>query len=212
MLTLIKQRILILAPHTDDGEFGCGGTISRALRNDCEVFYVAFSAAEDSVPSGMDRNILRKEVKEACKSLGIMEANLEILDFKVRVFHDKRQEILDKLLLINNSIKPDIVFVPSTADIHQDHQVVTSEAKRVFKRSILLGYELSWNNYNFPMDLFVKLSKEDVDSKITAIHKYLSQANRNYFNRRVIESQCVARGAQIGADYAESFEVIRICF
>src|SRR4051812_50049626 len=25
------QRVLVLAPHTDDGEFGCGGTVARPL-------------------------------------------------------------------------------------------------------------------------------------------------------------------------------------
>ena len=26
-------RVLILAPHTDDGEFGCGGTIAKHIEN-----------------------------------------------------------------------------------------------------------------------------------------------------------------------------------
>lgn len=26
-----KKRILVLAPHTDDGEFGCGGSISKFI-------------------------------------------------------------------------------------------------------------------------------------------------------------------------------------
>ena len=26
-----KKRVLVLAPHTDDGEFGCGGTIANRI-------------------------------------------------------------------------------------------------------------------------------------------------------------------------------------
>ena len=40
------MRILVLAPHTDDGEFGCGGSIARFASEGNEVHYVAFSAAE----------------------------------------------------------------------------------------------------------------------------------------------------------------------
>ena len=59
------NRILILAPHTDDGEFGCGGSIARFIEEKKEVFYVAFSAAEKSVPPNFPRDILRKEVKKS---------------------------------------------------------------------------------------------------------------------------------------------------
>jgi len=58
------NRILVLAPHTDDGEFGCGGSIARFIEEKKEVFYVAFSAVEELVPPNFPRDILRKEVKE----------------------------------------------------------------------------------------------------------------------------------------------------
>ena len=47
------QRALVLAPHTDDGEFGCGGTTARLVEAGCEVRYVAFSIATRSLPRGL---------------------------------------------------------------------------------------------------------------------------------------------------------------
>ena len=44
------RRVLVLAPHTDDGEFGCGGTIARLIEGGVEVRYVAFSIATKSLP------------------------------------------------------------------------------------------------------------------------------------------------------------------
>ena len=40
------KKVLVLAPHTDDGELGCGGAISNFLDSGKKVFYVAFSSAE----------------------------------------------------------------------------------------------------------------------------------------------------------------------
>ena len=40
-----NNRVLVLAPHTDDGELGCGGTISRMVEEGREVYYAAFSTA-----------------------------------------------------------------------------------------------------------------------------------------------------------------------
>src|SRR5207244_7059171 len=39
------RRVLVLAPHTDDGEFGCGGTMARLVEGGADVRYVAFSIA-----------------------------------------------------------------------------------------------------------------------------------------------------------------------
>jgi LmbE family N-acetylglucosaminyl deacetylase len=59
------RTIIVLAPHTDDGEFGCGGAINKWIEEGHEVYYVAFSSAEKSVPEGFPKNILKKEVREA---------------------------------------------------------------------------------------------------------------------------------------------------
>ena len=44
------KRALVLAPHTDDGEFGCGGTMARLVDEGTDVRYVAFSIATRSLP------------------------------------------------------------------------------------------------------------------------------------------------------------------
>ena len=36
------ENVLVLAPHTDDGELGLGGTISKLIRQGKNVTYVAF--------------------------------------------------------------------------------------------------------------------------------------------------------------------------
>lgn len=66
------KKILILAPHTDDGEIGCGGTIAKLLEEGSEIFYAAFSSAKESLKqNGFKEDVLIKEVKEATYTLGI---------------------------------------------------------------------------------------------------------------------------------------------
>ena len=79
------NTVLVLAPHTDDGEFGCGGTISKLISEGKEVHYVAFSSCEKSVPKQFPKDILITEVKAATKKLGIREENLSILKYDVSV-------------------------------------------------------------------------------------------------------------------------------
>ena len=70
------QRVLVLAPHTDDGEFGCGATMARFLENGYELFYVAFSGCEDSLPPEAHPDTLRRELREAMKVMELPESNI----------------------------------------------------------------------------------------------------------------------------------------
>ncbi|MER3409204.1 MAG: hypothetical protein C4306_03670, partial [Thermoleophilia bacterium] len=70
-VTLGWKRVLVLAPHTDDGELGCGGTMARLVEEGAEVRYVAFSIAVKSLPPGFPPDTLAREVREATRELGI---------------------------------------------------------------------------------------------------------------------------------------------
>lgn len=70
MFNTIK-KVLVLAPHTDDGEFGCGGSIAKLVEIGVEVHYVAFSACEQSVIPQFPSDILITEVKATTKMLGL---------------------------------------------------------------------------------------------------------------------------------------------
>ena len=65
--------VLVLAPHTDDGEFGCGGTMARLVESGAAVRYVAFSIATRSLPEGVAPDTLAREICEATAELGIPE-------------------------------------------------------------------------------------------------------------------------------------------
>jgi LmbE family N-acetylglucosaminyl deacetylase len=108
MITQFKN-ILVLAPHTDDGELGAGGTINKLIENGVNVYYVAFSTAEESVPAGLPRDILKTEVKNATKKLGIPNENLFIFNYQVRKLNYIRQEILEELIRIRIQIDPELV-------------------------------------------------------------------------------------------------------
>lgn len=201
--------VLVLAPHTDDGEFGCGGTIARFVSEGARVVYVAFSAAEQSVLAHLPKDILRIEVKKATAALGIAPEDCIVLDFEVRRFPELRQQILDKMIQLNREFQPDIVFLPSVNDTHQDHQTIANEGFRAFKRTTMLGYEVPWNNLDFRTSCFFALDEEQLATKVRAVQMYQSQAHRSYADAEFIRSLAVTRGVQIGAKYAETFEVVR---
>ena len=75
-----------------------------------------------------------------------------------------------------------------------------------------LSYEIPWNNLTFNTTSFVILDEEAVKAKVMALAEYKSQAHRSYANEEFIRSLAITRGTQIGARYAETFEVQRWVF
>jgi LmbE family N-acetylglucosaminyl deacetylase len=204
------KKILVLAPHTDDGELGAGGTICKLLEQGNEIYYAAFSTAEQSVKEGFPKDVLKTEVRNATRILGIKEECLLIFNYEVRKLNLHRQDILDDLIKLRNLIEPDIIFMPSANDIHQDHITIAQEGLRVFKNRTILGYELIWNNLSFNTQCFVKLRREHISCKVEALKEYASQSYREYMSGEFIFALAKARGVQIGCEYAESFELVRM--
>jgi LmbE family N-acetylglucosaminyl deacetylase len=203
----MTKKILIISPHTDDGELGCGGSIAKFTEDGYEVEYVALSCCEKSIPPEYPRDILSREVKTATRTLGI--ENPVLFSFEVREFPKYRQEILDALIRLKNKIQPDIVFTPSRYDTHQDHKTTVEETMRAFKKCTLLGYEQPWNNITFNTLAFVPLTETHVQKKIDALACYETQKDRSYLNPDFIRGLALTRGTQIEEKYAEAFEVIK---
>ncbi|MCF7928127.1 MAG: PIG-L family deacetylase [Spirochaetales bacterium] len=204
-----KKNALILAPHTDDGEFGCGGTIVRLLSSGWKVWYAAFSIARESVPKGFPEDVLSLEVQKATATLGIAKEHLSVYDYPVRRFSYHRQEILEEMIKLRSIVDPDLVFLPSEDDVHQDHHVIHEEGIRAFKNRKILAYELPWNSISFRADYMVMLSRKEFETKLDAIRCYRSQEGRKYSDPDYLKSWAGFRGYQAARGYAEAFTVIR---
>ena len=204
------RRALVLGAHCDD-EFGCAGAIMRLLEEGVTVYYAAFSDCAESVPPEFDRDILRREVKEAISVLGIPQENFFLYDYPVRHFPTHRQEILETLIQLRAKLTPDLVLLPALSDIHQDHSVVAHEGVRAFKHATILGYELPMNTISSTHTCFVELERRHVERKLAHARCYKSQQARPYFRPEFLEGLAAVRGVQMNVEAAEAFEVIRLC-
>jgi len=209
-MRLMNETVLAIAPHTDDVEFGCGGTIAKMIENGCDVHAVAFSICEESVPSGYPKDVLRSEFTNSIKSFGLNEDHIHIYTYRVRRFNERRQDILEDMVKLRKEIKPSVILAPSVHDIHQDHNCIACEAIRAFKGSNLLAYEMPWNHLTFDNTLFVQLERRHVDAKLVALSHYKTQGFRAYSDPEIVLGQARCRGVQGGTQYAEMFEVVRI--
>ena len=195
---LNAKTVFVLTPHPDDLEIGCGGTVARLIEEGAKVCSIVFCK-----PGDRD-----KEMIAAGRVFGIQK--YFNLNLTIRNLEKNRQGILDLLLRLRNKHNPDLVIQPSLSDIHQDHQTVANEGLRAFKGTTILGYEALWNNMNFESQMFVKLDKRHIEKKIKAAACYRTQADKPYMDEGFFWSLATVRGVQVGVDFAEVFNVVRM--
>jgi len=196
------MNILALSPHTDDSELGAGGTLARYIEEGHRVMVVALSTGNPVDGSS------EPEMAAAMAMLGVKQ--WYVYDFHCRDYQGQRADILKELEQLHEHFKPDLVFCPSLNDTHQDHVTATCEALRAFRHSSILAYELLRNWVTpFAPTHYVKLSAGHIEAKAAALACYKSQQHRPYFAEAITRGLALVRGMQVGAEYAEAFEVLR---
>ena len=195
----MRKHVLLLAPHLDDIELGAGGLVTKLSEEKSHITYMGFYTPHE----------LREENKASSEILGINEIILH--DFENRTFQSHRQEILQILYDYDKSHVVDLVLTPSTTDIHQDHQTITNEAIRSFRKSTILGYSIPGNNIELKQDCLVILKARHIKKKAEAIICYKSQFHRGHiFTPEYTLSRALNYDAHIDTKYIEIFEVIKL--
>jgi LmbE family N-acetylglucosaminyl deacetylase len=199
------RRVLFLGAHPDDIELGCGALIHH-IAPLSQVLCVTIS-------DNQKNPLLQRVVQEhhrAMALLGVPEENVVLGPFTTRVFPQERQEILEYFLKLRHDFKPEIVFVHSKQDVHQDHNTMTAEAVRAYRGISVLGYDVVRSSYDFFPHFLVGVDEDDVDAKIAALSEYGTYGDKYYFNPELTRAIMVRHGALAELPFAEGFDILRI--
>ena len=224
------SRVLFIGAHPDDVELGCGGTINNLVENGSEirVIFIAEGTSCRYNKEEIETEEVRKEIKFrtdcAIKSLN----NLGVNSYK---FYNLPCGRLDREPLIDinkiiekeiNDFTPGTIYTHSNSDVNRDHRIVfestriaTRPGSKHFVKEVFLYEVLSsteWNfNDSFEPNVFVKLSEENLRTKINSFNFYSTEKKEFPYPRsdEGIKTLAKYRGMQIGTRYAEAFKLFR---
>jgi LmbE family N-acetylglucosaminyl deacetylase len=204
-MTFFGKRVAFFGAHPDDIELGCGALIAH-IASQTEILAVTLSDNQKNP----DLSNLVAEHRLSMKTLGLDDDHVLVGQFETRRFPHARQEILEYLIQLNRTFKPEIVFVHTKADIHQDHATVTEEALRAFRGVTVLGYDVIRSSYGFFPSFLVEVPEKAVELKMAALAEYKTYQNRYYFNPEITRATLVRNGAICERPFAEGFDILRI--
>ena len=199
------KKVCFIGAHPDDIEIGCGALIAH-IAGQTEVRCVTLS---DNQKNPLLTNVV-KEHYNSMAVLGIPKENVIVGQFETRRFPQSRQEILEYMINLNKDFKPEIVFVHTKADIHQDHATVTEEALRAFRGTTVLGFDVIRSSYGFFPSFLVEVTEADVEKKIAAMAEYHTYDSKYYFDPMVTRATLVRHGALAERKFAEGFDILRV--
>jgi N-acetylglucosamine malate deacetylase 1 len=213
--------ILAFAPHPDDAEIGCGGSLVLAAQQGLRVAVADLTKAERSTRGNLARR--QQEVTAATKHLGLVQRfNLGLPDTKIGTDPSHR----DPLIQLIRQTRPQIVLSPYGQDRHPDHAATGKLVQEAFffagvakvgsgdpfrpqglyfymlhhpfEPSFVIDITAVWQQKMAAIEAFASQFKPtDNDAKATP----LSQPDF----LRFIEARAIYFGAMIGAAYGEAF-------
>jgi LmbE family N-acetylglucosaminyl deacetylase len=204
-LIFFGQKALFLGAHPDDIELGCGGLLAH-LAGETDALCVTLSDNQENpdLKGIVDQHYRSMDV------LGVPREKVILEKFETRNFPRDRQAILEFLYDLNRRHSPDVVFVHTQADIHQDHAVVTMEALRAFRGRTVLGYDVLRSSYGFFPNFLIEITAEDVECKIKALSEYKVYSDKYYFDPATIRATSIRHGALAEREFAEGFDILRV--
>ena len=204
-MNFFGKRVLFLGAHPDDIELGCGALLHHIVKQ-INVLCVTLSDNQKNP----DLQHVKDEHFASMSVLGVPKEKIILGSFTTRVFPDARQEILEYFLKLRKDFQPDLIFVHSKQDVHQDHNTMTDEALRAFRGITVLGFDVVRSSNGFFPHFLVEVTEEDVNKKIEALSKYETYRDRYYFNGELTRSIMVRHGALAECPFAEGFDILRV--
>lgn len=210
-----KLKIIAIGAHPDDIELACGGTLADAVYkgHDVTMIIITGNASMDhNGDSIRTDDEAKNEQINAAKKLGITK--VEILGFDdMNVPYS--QALISKLDKILNQIKPDMTFTHFIFDTHQDHiRTAQSTLSAARKQNTIFLYEPinpSGRGYiPFRAQIYFDISAT-MHKKIDSLKEHKSQYKK-YGDTWIegVTARAKFRGFEMGVDYAEAFELVRM--
>lgn len=218
------KKIVIVSPHPDDEILGVGGTMLRHIKQGDEIFWLIITNITKE-QGYSDTKILERqnEIKQVADYLKIKDVIK--LDYPTATLTSS--DLLTLLPQITNffkTIEPEIIYCPNRSDAHSDHRIVFSAVMACTKsfrfpyiREILMYECISETEFApallenaFQPNCFVDISNE-ISEKLKLINIFNSEVGLHPFPRseKNIRALATFRGATMGVEYAEAFQLIK---
>ena len=210
------MKILAVGAHADDIEIAAGGMLSDASDAGHEVYMVittvsGYQDLEGNLGRGND--VAQSEAETAAKIIGAKD--LITFDFETleMPYNGASVTAIEQQI---NKINPEMILGHWPHDTHQDHRATAlstiTAARRHNKLLMFEPFTPSGRSYEaFRGQAYFQVTEKARENKSDALRAHRSEHDKFGEETWVsaVEARGVLRGFEVGAGFAECFEVLR---
>ncbi|MEO6901892.1 MAG: PIG-L family deacetylase [Bacteroidia bacterium] len=218
------MKVIVISAHPDDEVIGCGGTLIKHKANGDEIYWVIITNIFQNQGFSPERIESRQiEIEKVKNMMGF--SGVYKLDYPtMNLTSDSINTLIPKISTIFNEVQPEIIYVMNRSDAHSDHRITfdavaacTKSFRYPFIKRVLMYECISETEFApalperiFQPNYFVDITNY-FNEKIKIMNVYDSELGQHPFPRSVrnIGALATFRGASVGVEYAEAFQLIK---
>jgi LmbE family N-acetylglucosaminyl deacetylase len=219
------NKVLVVAVHPDDETLGCGGTLLKHKNNGDEIYWLIITSPTLNHPYGFTQEVIDKRI---CLVNQITEKykfhKVISLNYPTQLLHTvDLRDMIKKIDVVFNEIKPNVVYAMFSNDVHSDHRVAfeaiyscTKSFRNPFIEAIYMMETLSETEFapalpcaSFTPNVYVDIT-DYFDQKIEIMKLYETELMEEPYPRSLSSIEALARyrGSRAGVKYAEAFMLL----
>jgi LmbE family N-acetylglucosaminyl deacetylase len=218
------MNVTVISAHPDDEILGVGGTLVKHREAGDEITWIIVTNLYEGYGFSEERiKSRKKEIDKVSKALQVKR--LFHFDYPtMKLKSDDLQTLIPKISGVFNDAKPEIIYCVNRSDAHSDHRITfdaivacTKSFRYPFVKRVLMYECISETEFApalfekvFIPNYFVDIS-ETMGEKLEIMKIYASELGEHPFPRslRNISALATFRGASVGVEYAEAFQLIK---
>jgi len=218
------MKVVVISAHPDDEIIGCGGALLKHKSNGDEISWIIITNVFEHQGFTKERIESRQQEIEKVKIMTGF-SSVHKLDYPtMSLDSSSTNKMIPQISGLFNEIKPEVIYVMNRSDAHSDHRVTfdavvacTKSFRYPFIKKVLMYECISETEFApalpervFQPNYFVDVTNY-FDKKIEIMKVYESELGEHPFPRSIrnIEALAVFRGASVGVEYAEAFQLIK---
>ena len=218
------RNIVVISAHPDDEILGVGGTLLKHKKNGDKIYWLITTNIFENQGFSKERISSRqKEIKKISEALSVEKVFM--LDYPTMSLSTSSLiEMVPKISKIFTEIEPEIVYCLNRSDAHSDHRITfdavmacTKSFRYPFIKQVIMYECISETEFapQLPEKVFIPNYFVDISSfleeKMNLMKIYESELGNHPFPRSLknIEALATFRGACVGVEYAEAFQLIK---